>query len=217
MVGVIKRVFDITVSFTLLTTLSPLLLFISFLIVVTSGRPIVYKSWRIGQNRKRFIVYKFRSMYNHSQRKKDGLSPEEYITPIGKFLRATHIDEFLQLFNVLKGDMTIIGPRALDIPRFNFLYAKNKEWGKVLNYTPGITCLNQLCRYDPKLGAKILYKLDLEKRNRLFLDEYYINNRSFWMDLKIVYWTFKYLVGTFSIEVGYVPKKCATSIFMFFK
>ena len=194
------------------------MLIIFFSVVIFSGWPAIYKAKRIGKGGRQFTIFKFRTMINESKRGKFGLSDEDYVTPIGKILRKTHFDETLQLFNVLMGDMTLIGPRAMDLERFKYLYAKNNDWKKIMKSIPGITGINQLCKYHPKTSKRILKSLKLKKRNRLFLDDYYIHNRSFILDLKIALWTFIYLTETFEgVVISYSKQFFYSLILIIFK
>lgn len=156
-------------------------------------------------------------MHNGNHREEYGLSKEDAVTPIGRFLRVTHLDELPQLINVLKGDISIIGPRPLDLERFFYLYNKNKEWANVLVVKPGITCLNQLLRYFGKLNSKIYTTLNfnkkLKRRNRLLLDQYYIQNQSPILDLKIFIWTIQYLLYKFFTESLIQTKKGLINFF----
>ena len=212
-----KRLCDIIFSSIALIILLPLFLLISILILITSGKPIFYSHPRFGKDKKTFISYKFRTMHNGDHRKEYGLSNEEAITPIGRFLRITHLDEIPQLINVFKGDISLIGPRPLDLERFFYLYNKNREWANVLVVKPGITCLNQLLRYFGKFNSRIYKALKfnkrLRKRNRLLLDKYYINNQSPLLDIKILLWTIQYIFYRFLTESLIQTKKGLINFF----
>ncbi|MBW2992468.1 sugar transferase [Candidatus Woesearchaeota archaeon] len=195
----IKRGFDIVVSGFLLIILSPLILFISLMILIFDGGPLVFKHPRVGKDKKLFMSYKFRTMVNNAERRDYGLSSKESVTRTGGFLRATHLDELLQLVNVFKGDISLIGPRPLDIERYLYLIKKNKNWNNILKAKPGITCINQLCRYHTHQEQKIYYKLGqrLKKRDRLLLDNYYVNHRGLILDIRVFVWTLNYLSWKF--------------------
>lgn len=121
-----KRLFDIVASFIAIIIFSPIFVIIGLLVLLSSKGPIIYKSKRVTQNGKIFKMYKFRSMYNDADKRKqellqyneiDGgitfkMKNDPRITPIGKFLRKTSLDELPQLFNIVRGDMSLIGPRA---------------------------------------------------------------------------------------------------------
>lgn len=118
----VKRPLDCTLSTLALIVLSPVLLVIAFLILITMGRPILFKQHRIGLNEKEFGMYKFRSMTNERDENGVYLPDDQRITKLGNFIRKTSIDELPSLINILKGEMAIIGPRPLPtryLPRYN--------------------------------------------------------------------------------------------------
>ena len=108
-----KRIIDIVFSAVAIIVFSPVFLVVSILIKVYDGGPVLYKQNRLTKNRKEFEIYKFRSMVVNAEKNGAQLSTvnDNRITPIGRFIRATRIDEMPQLFNIFKGDMSIIGPR----------------------------------------------------------------------------------------------------------
>lgn len=176
---VIKRFFDIIVSFILLVLLSPLFLITSILIKLegTNGR-VIFKQKRIGQHGKEFLIYKFRSMIEDAEKDTGPVIAEEQdnrITRVGRFLRLTRIDELPQLFNVLKGDMSIVGPRPereFFIKQFAQQY-ESYEYRNVVK--PGITGY-----------AQIMGKYTTNVLDKLRYDLYYIRNYSFWLDVVIM-------------------------------
>ncbi|MBW2978452.1 sugar transferase [Candidatus Woesearchaeota archaeon] len=194
-----KRIFDILFALKSILIFLPFFILIILSVLLSSGRPIFYKSQRIGKNKKIFTAYKFRTLVNNAkelqQNKGYRMNPpdERLITPIGKILRATHFDELPQLFNILKGDITFIGPRPLDTDFYKRYVKKNKHWGRILQIKPGLTGLNQVCRYHPLHMHKILKKCGklnkLPKRRRILLDLYYLKNESLSLDMVVVYWT----------------------------
>lgn len=185
---IIKRFFDIVLSTIGLLLLWPFFIIIGVLIKIESKGPIFYKHQRIGKNGKAIYLYKFRSMYKDSKERLEELLKdpeikkeweENYklkndprITKIGNFLRKTSLDELPQLFNIIKGDMSIIGPRPVidgEIEKYGF--KKNK----FLSATPGLTglwaCNGRSCTtYD----------------DRMKLELYYVDNISLKLDLKII-------------------------------
>lgn len=186
-----KRFFDIVLSLIALICLSPLLLVIAILIKAEDGGKIVYKSTRLTKGGREFGMYKFRSMIPNADKLKDSLMAQNEvngpafkmkndprITKIGKFIRKTSIDELPQLINILKGDMTIIGPRP-PLPR------------EVEQYTP-----YQLHRLDVKTGLACYHEVEGRSDTTDF-DEWveqdlrYIRERSLWTDLKIILLTIK--------------------------
>lgn len=181
---VAKRATDIVVSGILLILLAPLFLLIAVLIKLTSPGPVLYHWNVIGLNKKPFRSYKFRSMVaNADQLKSQVMAPDEIlgwkmrndprITPLGRFLRRYSLDELPQLWSVLKGDMSLVGPRPPfkgEADRFEFWYRRK------LSVKPGITCLWQVSgRSDIR---------DFDKRMRMDLD--YVQNASFWLDCKLL-------------------------------
>lgn len=188
-----KRLFDITASFFGILILSPLFIFISLWVGLSSKGGVFYKQIRVGKNNKDFKLYKFRSMRVNSD--KQGLltvgSKDSRITKAGYFIRKYKIDELPQLFNVLKGDMSFVGPRP-EVRRYVDLYSE--EQMKVLSVRPGIT--------DP---ASIKYRnendiLSSESNpeqyyiqhimpDKLKINIDYINNRTFVKDIKIIFQT----------------------------
>ncbi|MEE1112414.1 MAG: sugar transferase [Bacteroidales bacterium] len=188
-----KRLFDITASFFGIIILSPLLIFIGLWIGLSSKGGVFYKQIRVGKNNKDFKLYKFRSMRVNSD--KQGLltvgSKDSRITKAGYFIRKYKIDELPQLFNVLKGDMSFVGPRP-EVRRYVDLYSK--EQMKVLSVRPGIT--------DP---ASIKYRNENDilssqsnpeeyyiqhiMPDKLKINIDYINTQTFIKDIKIIFQT----------------------------
>lgn len=198
---IVKRIVDFFAAFILIILISPILVILSLILRFLAGSPIIFTSERVGKRKRIFRAYKFRTLITGIKRKKHGLSKAISSCKLAEFLRATHIDEILQLFNILKGDMNFIGPRPLDVPRYNYLKAKDPSWRNILKIRPGLTCLNQVARYSDWGMDKVRKLKDMghvEKRNRLMLDKYYIKHESFILDVKITFWTTEYLfIGFF--------------------
>lgn len=142
----LKRVFDITFSLVAIIVLAFPMLIIALLIKIDSPKePVLFKQVRVGKNNKTFIILKFRSMNEnapHQMATDNFENPEKYITAVGKIIRKTSLDELPQLFNVLKGDMSIIGPRPL-IPKEKSVLAIRDKYG-ASQILPGITGLAQV-------------------------------------------------------------------------
>lgn len=179
-----KRMFDIIFSFLLILILSPLLILTAFLIKITSRGSVLYDNYRIGLNGEYFKCYKFRSMVIsssvHESEQKNGVlykqKNDNRITTVGKFIRKTSIDELPQLFNVIKGDMSIVGPRPL-IP---FMLVPYPEFSKVRCLVrPGITGLWQIKDREHNTSAEFMFKYDIE----------YLDRCSFLLDIKIIFST----------------------------
>jgi lipopolysaccharide/colanic/teichoic acid biosynthesis glycosyltransferase len=173
----IKRPMDFILSLFGIIALSPVLLIIAFLVRVKLGSPVLFKQKRPGLNEKTFMMYKFRTMTN--ERDKEGkLLPDSYrLTKFGKFLRSTSLDELPELFNILKGEMSIIGPRPLLVHYLNLYNDYQRRRHEV---RPGLSGLAQVngrntISWDDK------FNLDIE----------YVDNVSFLGDLKIIFLTFK--------------------------
>ena len=176
----IKYSFDkIMAIFTLIFFLPILIVPTSILIKITSKGPIIFKQKRIGQNKKIFNLYKFRTMKIDTPRDlpthqlKD---PEQWITPLGKFLRKTSLDEIPQLINILRGEMSIIGPRPALWNQDDLIAERDKYWVNQLR--PGLSGWAQINGRDT-LPIPVKAKLDGE----------YVKRQSFWFDLYIIFRT----------------------------
>lgn len=185
-----KRLFDLCFTLTLFLVFAPLFLLIALLIKLTSPGPILYKQKRTGQYGTPIFCYKFRSMYADAEKKLTALLDsdprlkaewETYyklkmdprITPLGHFLRKTSLDELPQFFNVLKGDLSVVGPRPVT-PHEIDTYYKDKALF-ILSVRPGITGLWQTSGRS---------HLSFEKR--VLLEEQYVKERTFLLDLKLI-------------------------------
>jgi exopolysaccharide biosynthesis polyprenyl glycosylphosphotransferase len=190
----IKRAMDIVLSAALLVILSPLFLITAIAIKLDSPGPVLYLQERIGLNKRRFRLYKFRTMVKDADKKQDELEVfnevsgpvfkiknDPRITKIGKFLRRTSIDELPQLINVLKGDMSIVGPRPLPVRDYKGF---SQDWHRRrFSVFPGITCLWQVNGRS---------SIPFEKW--IDLDLQYIDQWSLWLDLKILVRTFPAII-----------------------
>ncbi|HEY9651209.1 MAG TPA: sugar transferase [Coleofasciculaceae cyanobacterium] len=184
-----KRLFDVVFSLSILILFFPVYLILAILIAVTSPGPIFYVQKRVGRNYKPFGCIKFRTMVVNADEllldlmEKSPELREEFednfklkkdprITAIGRFLRMTSLDEFPQFWNVLKGDMSVVGPRPLvpeEIPRYGH------HMDKILTIRPGITGLWQVSGRN-----------DIPYNRRIQIDVYYVNFRNFWLDLWLI-------------------------------
>lgn len=180
--GFLKRTFDIIISIICLPFFLLLFLIIGFLIKLEDRGPVFYKAHRIGKDSKLFKMYKFRSMKVNAPKllNADGSTfnstNDPRVTRIGKFIRETSIDEIPQIINVLKGEMSIIGPRAsLSTALKNY---KIDEMAK-MKVRPGITGFTQA-----------YYRNNLSNREKRLKDSWYANNVSFTLDMKILFRTF---------------------------
>ena len=185
----VKRLIDVIASSILLVLLSPLFAIVSILVKATSKGPIFYP-WRVvGQNNRDFVGYKFRTMTENADELKETLmahnemngpvfkmTNDPRITPVGKWLRKFSLDELPQLWSVLKGDMSLVGPRP---PNRNELIRYEFWQRRKISFKPGITCLWQVDGRNRIFDFKEWCKLDLE----------YIDNWSLWLDFKILFKT----------------------------
>ena len=185
----VKRIMDFSLSLMGLIVLSPVFLLIAILIKKESDGPVFFKHKRIGKNGKEIYIYKFRSMVPNAEELIKKFTPEQMkefkenfklendprITKIGKFLRKTSLDELPQLINILKGDLSLIGPRPV-VKKELEKYGNNKE--KFLSATPGLT------GYWAANGRS-----DTTYEQRMIMELYYIDNISFKLDLKVFFKT----------------------------
>lgn len=185
----VKRTFDIGFSLAILILFSPFYLAIALLVAISSHGPVFYVQERVGKNYRHFGCIKFRTMVNNADQLLEELlqtSPhlqEEFdtsfklrsdprITWIGRLLRTTSLDEFPQFWNVLMGDMSVVGPRPL-VPEEVCRYGDQMD--HVIQIRPGLTGLWQVSGRN-----------DIPYSQRVRIDAYYVNNRSFWMDMVVV-------------------------------
>ena len=168
----VKRIFDLIISIIVLILFSPLLLIIITLIYFFMGRPVVFCQIRPGYKAIPFKFYKFRSMMDKRDASGDLLSDEDRVTFLGKFFRSTSIDELPSLLNVIKGEMSLVGPRPLLI---DYIDLYSKEQSKRHNVLPGITG-----------WAQINGRNSISWEEKFKLDLWYIEHRTFLIDMKIL-------------------------------
>ncbi len=187
----IKRIFDIIVSFFALFILLPIFVVLGIAIAIESKGGIFYKQKRVGKNGKEFKLFKFRSMYADADKK--GLltvgGRDSRITKVGYFIRKYKLDELPQLINVLKGDMSIVGPRP-EVKKYTDLYSEEQK--KVLSARPGITDPASLkYRNENDLLAKAenpeKYYIEKIMPEKIKISIDYINKRNFFADLKVIF------------------------------
>jgi putative colanic acid biosynthesis UDP-glucose lipid carrier transferase len=187
----IKRIEDIILSLIIITLISPIILAVAIIIKLTSKGPIVYKQYRHGWNGKTIKVYKFRSMYfDDNDQFKQATKNDSRITPIGKFIRKTSIDEFPQFLNVLQGRMSIVGPRPHPVSMNEDYKDKIDNYMQRHKVKPGITGWAQVNGLRGETDT-------IEKmEKRIEYDLYYIQNWSIMLDLRIIFFTiFKGFIG----------------------
>ena len=188
---IFKRSFDILASSCALLILSPILIIVAILIKLQDGGPIFYKQIRLTKDHKEFEIYKFRSMVVNAEQEGAQLATQNdsRITKLGHFIRMTRIDELPQLLNILKGDMSVIGPRP-ERPEIEEEYLKElPEFGLRLQVKAGLSGY-----------AQVFGKYNTTPKNKLKLDLLYINQRSVLLDLKIILYTIKIIFVPESTE-----------------
>ncbi len=187
---ILKRVFDIVVSFIGLVILSPLFIILAIVIVSDSKGPVFFKQTRVGRNGVLFKIYKFRTMIEDAEAKGMQLTvgDDSRITNVGAFLRKTKIDELPQLINVLKGEMSFVGPRP-EVPKYVELYTEDQR--QVLMVRPGIT---DLASIEYRNESALLATTDNPEKvyleeiipGKLELNRKYIVNMSLAIDMRII-------------------------------
>lgn len=174
-----KRALDIIMSLCAIIVLSPIFIITALIVIISDGMPVIYKQNRVGKDAVLFTIYKFRTMKNGTRvaATNELKESQSQITSCGGFLRKTSLDELPQLFNILKGDMSFVGPRPL-IPEEEDIHALRLEHG-VYAVRPGLTGLAQVNGRD---------KVSIEEKVRL--DSEYVNTRTLGLDIKIFFKTF---------------------------
>ena len=168
----IKRIIDLLTACSLLVLLAPLFLFVGIGVRLFLGAPVIFKQMRPGKDERIFEMVKFRTMTDATDTKGNLLSDTERLTGFGKFLRATSMDELPELWNVLKGEMSLVGPRPL-LKQYLPFYSKSERKRHLVR--PGITG-----------WAQINGRNETNWNKRLELDVWYVENWSIWLDLKIL-------------------------------
>ena len=193
-----KRLFDFVMSLIGIIVLSPIILIVALAVKLTSPGPMLFKQRRIGKNNDEFQIYKFRTMRIDTPNVPTHLleNPEQWITPVGKFLRKTSLDELPQLFNILKGEMSIVGPRPALYNQID-LKEMRTEAG-IHKLVPGLTGWAQINGRD-KLPIPIKAKLDGE----------YVKRCSFGFDLKCFFMTFIKVLKRDGVVEGKAQSKTA--------
>ena len=183
----IKRFLDIILSLTALILLLPLILIISLMVRIKMGTPILFKQERIGKNEKIFNLYKFRSMTNKKDKNGNLLPEKDRMTKFGALLRSSSLDELPELLCILKGDMSFVGPRPM--PTYYGAYFLEEERKRHL-VTGGLIPPDSLSG-----------KTYTTYEEQFKYEVYYAENVSFWLDIKVIFSTFKILFNR--VETGY--------------
>lgn len=191
----IKRLLDVVIAALTMIFLSPLMAFTAVAVKLESDGPAIFKQDRLGLNGKVFKIYKFRSMCQGAEHTGTGVysgADDMRVTKVGKIIRATSIDELPQLFNILKGDMSFIGPRPpltyhpWDISEYT------KEQLHMFDVRPGITG-----------WAQVNGRKDVEWHKRIEFNCWYVDHMSFWLDIKILFTTvIKVLKNEDNVNIG---------------
>ncbi|KGK84057.1 sugar transferase [Stutzerimonas degradans] len=189
-----KRGFDFVVSFLLMLLFAPIFLILYLLVLQDLGRPALFNQQRPGYKGRKFTVYKFRTMYEMEPDGLLGIGDAERMTRVGRFLRSTSLDELPQLLNVLKGEMSLVGPRPL---LMDYLPLYNKRQMRRHDVLPGITG-----------WAQVNGRNNLSWQEKFEFDIWYVENRSFLLDMKILWLT---VVKVFKRE-GVSSQGHATSV-----
>ena len=172
----LKNLFDKSLALFLIILFSPIYIVISLLIFFKMGSPILFRQKRPGYKEKIFGIYKFRTMTNEKDANGNLLPDDKRLVGIGKFIRSTSLDELPQLFNVLKGEMSFVGPRPL-LKEYLPLY--NEKQKRRHDVKPGITG-----------WAQVNGRNAISWEQKFDYDVWYVDNQSFWLDIKILWLTF---------------------------
>lgn len=173
----LKRLLDIIIASIALTLLSPLYFYVAYKVRKNLGSPVLFRQVRPGLHGKPFEMIKFRTMTDERDAQGNLLPNEQRLPKFGKMLRATSLDEMPELWNVIKGDMSIVGPRPL---LMDYLPLYNKEQAKRHNVRPGMTGY-----------AQVNGRNSISWEEKFKLDTWYVENQSIWLDFKIMFQTVK--------------------------
>ena len=176
-----KRLLDIIIASIALILLSPLYAFVAYKVKKNLGSPVLFRQVRPGLHGKPFEMIKFRTMKDALDEQGNPLPDSERLTPFGKMLRSTSLDEMPELWNVIKGDMSVVGPRPL---LMEYLPLYNKEQAKRHDVRPGMTGY-----------AQVNGRNAISWEQKFKLDTWYVENRSLWLDFKIMLQTVKKVIA----------------------
>ncbi len=187
----LKRLLDIVIASIALVLLSPLYFYVAYKVKKNLGSPVLFRQVRPGLHGKPFEMIKFRTMKDALDEQGNPLPDSERLTPFGQMLRATSLDEMPELWNVIKGDMSVVGPRPL---LMEYLPLYNKEQAKRQNVRPGMTG-----------HAQVNGRNAISWEEKFKLDTWYVENQSIWLDFKIMLQTVKKVIAKDDIsEAGEV-------------
>lgn len=188
----IKHLFDFVAALILLILLAPVMLAVTVAVLLTMGRPILFRQNRPGREGRPFELLKFRTMLDRTNSAGELLSDGERLTPLGRFLRSSSLDELPELLNILRGEMSLVGPRPL---LMEYLEEYSEEQFRRHEVRPGITGWAQINGRN-SLGWEEKFRLDV----------WYVDHRHFWLDLKILSST----IWTVLSRRGVNAEGCAT-------
>lgn len=172
----LKRLFDILLALFLVILFLPFYIIVSLLIIFKMGSPILFRQQRPGLNGRIFGIYKYRTMTNEKDKKGVLLPDDQRLPKVGKIIRSLSLDELPQIFNVLKGEMSFVGPRPLLI---EYLDRYDDRQKRRHNVKPGITG-----------WAQVNGRNAISWEQKFEYDVWYVENQSFWLDIKILWMTF---------------------------
>lgn len=171
----LKRVFELCATISVIVSAAPFMILLVFLVRIKLGIPVFFVQERPGLHGKLFCIYKFRTMTNEKDAAGNLLPDAERLTPFGRFLRSTSLDELPELINVLKGEMSLVGPRPLLV---EYLDCYTPEQARRHEVLPGITG-----------WAQVNGRNAISWEEKFKLDTWYVDNRSLWLDIKILFMT----------------------------
>jgi len=171
----IKRAFDFLAALTMILLLSPVLAIVALVVKISLGSPVFFRQQRPGLHAKIFEIIKFRTMIDERDSSGNLLSDAERVTPVGRTIRQLSLDELPQLFNVIRGEMSLVGPRPLMV---EYLPLYNAEQARRHEVMPGITG-----------WAQVNGRNAITWEEKFSLDVWYVDHQSFWLDLKILWLT----------------------------
>jgi lipopolysaccharide/colanic/teichoic acid biosynthesis glycosyltransferase len=206
----VKRVLDVGATLVLLVLTAPVIVIACLLVKLTSRGPMLYSQTRVGRGGRPFTIWKIRSMYHNCEATSGAMwsrKGDPRVMPIGAFLRRTHVDELPQLWNILTGDMSLVGPRP-ERPEFvPQLEAAIPRYRERLLVLPGVTGLAQI-HLPPDVDLPGVER-------KLAMDLYYVKHLSFWMDARIVLATVVHVIKPYVADKWFfrlTPQKCAANL-----
>jgi len=189
--GFLKRAMDFVLSFLAIIVFCIPMSIVAIIIKLDSKGPVIFKQKRPGKNKKMFNIYKFRTMRKDTPNvsTEDLGDPSLYITKLGMFLRKSSLDELPQLFNILMGHMSIVGPRPALYNQYELIRLRDEVGAN--NIRPGLTGYAQVKGRD-----------FISDQKKVSYDKYYIDNMNLWLDVKIIWWTAKSVLKSDGVRVG---------------